>query len=121
MAGRASRSPLPRRHPPPSPDRRWRRPTANLTDGCVTNYDAKIDYFPDKITLTHTTGFAIEYHNNYKVVTVKTPWQGAKEPLQYVLVQCGTPTPADFKQAEIVEVPVKLLCQHVHHLSALPR
>lgn len=82
-------------------------PTTNLTDSCVTNYDAKIDYFPEKITLTHTNGFTIEYHNNYKVVTVKTPWQGAKEPLHYVLVQCGTPAPADFKQDEIVEVPVK--------------
>src|SRR4051812_6925511 len=82
-------------------------PTANLADNCVTAYDAKVDYFPEKIKLTHTNGFTIEYHNNYKVVTVKTPWQGAKEPLQYALVQCGTPAPAEFKQEQIIEVPVK--------------
>jgi iron complex transport system substrate-binding protein len=82
-------------------------PTANLADSCVTNYDAKIDYFPEKIKLTHTNGFTIEYHNNYKVVTVKTPWQGAKDALQYALVQCGTPAPADFKKEQIIEVPVK--------------
>ncbi|MFN8490428.1 MAG: ABC transporter substrate-binding protein [Caldilineaceae bacterium] len=81
-------------------------PTTNLDD-CVTNYDAKIDYFPEKIKLTHTSGFSVEYHNNYKVVTVKTPWQGAKAPLQYALVQCGTPAPADFKKEQIIDVPVK--------------
>ncbi|CAN5824206.1 ABC transporter substrate-binding protein [soil metagenome] len=82
-------------------------PTANLADGCVTTYDAAVDYFPEKTKPTYTDGFSVEYHNNYKVVTVKTPWQGAKEPLQYALVQCGTPAPTAFKKEQIIEVPVK--------------
>ncbi|RIK42947.1 MAG: ABC transporter substrate-binding protein [Chloroflexi bacterium] len=81
-------------------------PTSNLSDSCVTAYDATIDYFPDKLMLTHTDGFTVEYHNHYKVVTIETPWQGAGEPLRYVLVQCGTPAPEGFSAQEIIEVPV---------------
>lgn len=81
-------------------------PTTNLIDGCIESYDAAIDYFPEKATLTYTEGFTVEYHNHYKVVTVNTPWQGATEPLRYALVQCGAPAPEGFQPAEIIEVPV---------------
>ncbi len=82
-------------------------PTANLTEGCVTNYNADVDYFPEKASPTYTAGFSVDYHNHYKVVTLHTPWQGADEPLQYVLVQCGTPTPEGFADEQIFEVPVQ--------------
>jgi iron complex transport system substrate-binding protein len=81
--------------------------TANLADGCVTTFDANVDYFPEKIKVTHTEGFSVEYHNNYKLVTIKTPWQGATEPVRYLLVQCGTPAPTDVKANGSIEVPVK--------------
>jgi iron complex transport system substrate-binding protein len=81
-------------------------PTANLTDGCIEAYDPAIDYFPEKTTLAYTDGFTVEYYNSYKIVTVKTPWQGATEPLQYVLVQCGAPAPTDVAGATMIEVPV---------------
>jgi len=82
-------------------------PDHNLTE-CVAEgeYDASVDYFPEKAELTYTDGFMIEYHNNYKVVTVLTPWPGATESLQYVLVQCGTSAPDGFSEAQIIEVPV---------------
>lgn len=82
-------------------------PTANLTDGCVDAFDANIDYFPEKLSLTHTAGFTVEYHNSYKVITVATPWPGAATAQQYVLVQCGAPAPAGFDKAQLIEVPVK--------------
>lgn len=84
-------------------------PEHNLTDDCVAEgkFDASIDYFPEKVTLTHTEGFSVEYFNNYKVVTVKTPYPGAAESLQYVLVQCGTPAPEGFLDEQIIEVPVQ--------------
>lgn len=78
---------------------------ANLTDGCVDSYDPDVDYFPQKVTVTDATGFTVEYFNNYKLVTVVIPWQGADEPVQYVLVQCGTPAPDDV-DAPVIEVPV---------------
>ena len=80
-------------------------PTANLHDGCVDSFDASIDYFPDKLSVAYASGFDVEYHNNYKVVTVTDPWQGAQESFRYVLVQCGTPTPQGLDGA-VIEVPV---------------
>ncbi|MBL8162845.1 MAG: ABC transporter substrate-binding protein [Anaerolineae bacterium] len=79
---------------------------ANLLDACVTDYDATVDYFPEKVTKEHATGFTVEYFANYKVVTVNTPWQDAEAPLQYVLVQCGTPAPEGFGDALVIDVPV---------------
>ena len=49
----------------------------NVTDGCVQQYDPQADYFPDKSAPDYASGFSIEYHNNFKVVTVLTPWPGA--------------------------------------------
>jgi iron complex transport system substrate-binding protein len=81
-------------------------PTTNFTDGCVESYSADFDYFPEKVVLTHTDGFTIEYVNNYKVVTVTTPWPGAESAFEYVLVQCGTPAPEGYDATQIIEVPV---------------
>ncbi|NWF79638.1 MAG: ABC transporter substrate-binding protein, partial [Chloroflexi bacterium] len=82
-------------------------PVANLTEGCVTNYDAEIDYFPEKVSLSDSVGWTIEYFNNYKVITVLNPWRDAEEQFRYVLVQCGTPPPADVGEAQVIEVPVQ--------------
>ena len=80
-------------------------PAANLHDGCVDSFDPSIDYFPDKLSVAYATGFDVEYHNNYKVVTVTNPWQGAQESFRYLLVQCGTPAPQNIDGA-VIEVPV---------------
>ncbi|MCC9075400.1 ABC transporter substrate-binding protein [Litorilinea aerophila] len=96
---------------------------ANLTDGCVEEYDPAVDYFPEKIELTYATGFTVEYANHYKVVTVLTPWQGAEQSFQYVLVQCGTPAPEGYDPSQIIEVPVgrliTLSTTVLPHLEAL--
>ena len=84
-------------------------PATNMTDGCVESFDPAIDYFPEKVTLTHTDGFTVEYFNSYKVVTVATPWPGAEKADQYVLVQCGAPAPEGFDDAQFIEVPVKTI------------
>ncbi|MBA3871472.1 MAG: ABC transporter substrate-binding protein [Anaerolineae bacterium] len=82
-------------------------PTANLTTECVKTFDDKTDYFPEKVTVDAASGFTVEYFNNYKVVTVTTPWQGATKPLVYVLVQCGTTAPVVKDATAVIDVPVK--------------
>ncbi len=82
-------------------------PTTNRTDGCVETYDAAIDYFPEKAELTYTDGFTVDYFNNYKLITIATPWPGAEQALEYVLVQCGTPAPDGYAATQIIEVPVQ--------------
>jgi iron complex transport system substrate-binding protein len=81
-------------------------PVANMIDGCVTEYDAAVDYFPDKVEFEYATGVEVEYFNNYKVVTVLQPWPGADTSFQYVLIQCGTPAPVDYPDAQVIEVPI---------------
>ena len=83
-------------------------PTANSVSGCVTKYNAKSDYFPDKATVLDATNFAVRYERNYKVITVPHVFAGSN-PTSYVLVQCGTPTPklvGDLAGATVVNVPV---------------
>lgn len=74
---------------------------------CVTAYDSTVDYFPDKMTVDYATGFTIEYHNHYKVVTVLAPFPNAtdEDGFTYVLVHCGTPAPEGYEGATVLEVP----------------
>ncbi|MEZ4663644.1 MAG: ABC transporter substrate-binding protein [Caldilineaceae bacterium] len=88
-------------------------PEQNLTDGCIEGFDETIDYFPEKVELSHTDGFTVDYHNSYKVITIATPWPGAADALEYVLVQCGAPAPAGYDDAQIIQVPV----QHIATMS----
>ena len=81
----------------------------NIIDGCVENYNPNVDYFPEKIDVHYARGFTVEYFNNYKVATVVTPWQGAEETFQYVLVQCGTPAPTGYENALQIDIPVKTI------------
>lgn len=81
---------------------------ANLTHGCVDRFDAAVDYFPDKATVIDATGFSVEYHRAYKIVTVKSAVAGGP-PEQYVLVQCGAPAPAltgTLARAQVIQLPV---------------
>ncbi|MEZ5584172.1 MAG: ABC transporter substrate-binding protein [Candidatus Competibacteraceae bacterium] len=73
---------------------------------CVEHYDPQIDYFPDKARLIHARGFKLDYFNHYKVLTVLTPWPGATRSFRYVLVQCGTPLPEGYPDAQFIQVPI---------------
>ena len=82
-------------------------PDHNLTEGCIEHFDESIDYFPEKVELTYTDGFAVDYHNSYKVITIATPWPGAESALEYVLVQCGAPAPTGYDETQLIEVPIQ--------------
>ncbi|MCB0083611.1 MAG: ABC transporter substrate-binding protein [Caldilineaceae bacterium] len=79
---------------------------ANLTTGCIENFDPTVDYFPDKVTPEYATGWTVEYHNHYKVVTLPTPWNEATETIQYLLLQCGAPMPDGYDNLPVIEIPV---------------
>lgn len=94
----------------------------NLTTGCVETYDPSVDYFPNKVEFDYAEGVTVEYFNNYRVVNV-LPYQGAEEPFQYLLVQCGTPTPDGYENAQVIETPIKdivaLSTVYLPHLISL--
>jgi iron complex transport system substrate-binding protein len=95
----------------------------NLTDGCVETFDEAVDYFPQKLSVAYASGFDVEYFNNYKLVTVTNPWQGADESFQYVLVQCGTPAPEGYDDTQVIQVPIQsviaLSTTYLPHLETL--
>lgn len=100
---------------------------ANLTDGCVDQFDPDADYFPEKVSFDEATGVRVEYAGNYKVVEVDVPYaeEGAP-PFTAVLVQCGTPAPdltGELEDAAVVEVPtgevVSLTTVNLPHFAAL--
>ncbi|MEH2313911.1 MAG: ABC transporter substrate-binding protein [Nostoc sp.] len=97
--------------------------STNNINNCIQKYEQNTDYFPTKIKITHATGLAVEYHKHYKIVTIKNPWQNVKTGFQYVLVQCGTPTPQGFNQTQVITVPVNsivsLSTTHLPHLAKL--
>ena len=74
---------------------------------CVENFDPAVDYFPDKILPRHARQFRVDYHGHYKLVTVTEPWKDAESGLRYLLVQCGTPTPAGFDDVPTIEIPAR--------------
>jgi iron complex transport system substrate-binding protein len=90
---------------------------------CVKNYDPQQDYFPHKTTVKSAQGFKVNYYKNYKVITVSSPWRDAKEQFQYVLVQCGTPPPNDYPNAQMISVPIRSIAimstTHLGHLRVL--
>jgi len=86
------------------------QPSQNLTSKCVENFSPEVDYFPQKVNLQFAQNFKVEYHPNYKVVTVmQTSGPDKTDSRQYMLVQCGTPLPQGFDPKFVFEVPVKSL------------
>jgi len=79
-------------------------PAVNLTEGCVDHYAPGVDYFPAKVSVDYAGNFTVEYHDHYKTVTITTPYAGG-DAVQYVVVQCGTPAPADVGNATVIEAP----------------
>ena len=80
--------------------------TGKLTDGCVTDYNASADYFPNKVTIEYAHNFSVKYFNHYKIVSM-LPWTGADSQMQYLLVQCGTPIPDGYSDTPTFFVPIR--------------
>ena len=76
-----------------------------------------------QINLRYAKAFSVEYHNNYKVVTVNKPWRDANTTFTYILVQRGTPVPDDIGDAQVIEIPVRrvasLATTHLPYLDLL--
>jgi iron complex transport system substrate-binding protein len=93
--------------------------------GNVGNADATNaeDHFPQKVEPRYSTGFHVEYHPSYKVVTVSQPWPGAESGFSYVLVQRGTEPPADVDADRVIEVPIRSIVSmstsYLPHLEML--
>lgn len=80
-------------------------------NGCITDYQPGVDYYPVKSEIEYAKNFGITYHDSYQVLTVPQPTEGGA-PETYVLVRCGAPTPAltdELAGAQVVTTPVSSL------------
>src|SRR5690606_26270346 len=81
------------------------------SDGCITDFDPSVDYFPDKSEIVDAENFSITYEKSYQVLTVNEPFTGAK-PESYGLVKCGAPAPelaGELGEAQQIQVPITSL------------
>jgi iron complex transport system substrate-binding protein len=94
----------------------------SIASKCSTVYNPQVDYFPHKVKIAHSKGFTVEYHRNYKVVSVKNPWRNTDTTFQYVLVQCNTPIPSGFDKSQIVQIPINsVVVMSTTHLPLLDK
>jgi iron complex transport system substrate-binding protein len=106
--------------PPPAPQAIVAPPNSPRAAACAKPYDPDRDYFPAKTQIKYAKGFAVEYHKNYKLITILKPWANAKETFSYVLVQCGTPTPKGYKPEQVITVPIdRIAATSTTHLAQL--
>jgi iron complex transport system substrate-binding protein len=60
-----------------------------------------------KTRIQYSKGFTIQYFENYKLVKIVNRFSDKSDTLQYLLVQRGTPVPADYPGAQVIQIPVQ--------------
>lgn len=84
------------------------QPEHNQLEACVADYHAGVDYFPQRARFSWSDQLSVEYGLNFKRLRFRSS-VNAGEPLEIVLVQCGTPTPAHSPATLVVQVPIQRL------------
>lgn len=83
-------------------------PGANLDAACVAGYRPGIDYFPSKTSFRRSSQLQVEYGPHYKRLRF-TPSVDTAETLEFLLVQCGAPTPPHGPNVQVIQVPIQRL------------
>jgi iron complex transport system substrate-binding protein len=60
-----------------------------------------------ELTVRYAQGFQVEKKDEFTLVTVTNPWPGAKTAFQYLLIPRGSSAPDDYKDYQVVEVPIR--------------
>ena len=66
-------------------------------------------YAGEQVTIRYARGFSIRYANNYKFVSIISPFEKTADTVRYVLVQRGTPPPKGYAPSQIIEIPLRRL------------
>ncbi len=81
------------------------------------NNDENVSF--DKINLRYAKGFTIEKKDNYKLVTIKNPWQGAEDvEYKYALVNKNEKNPKLSGNYKIIRTPInRIVCLSTTHIA----
>lgn len=63
--------------------------------------------FEDSVVVTYARGFRISYHENYKLLEVLNPYQDRMDTLRYVLKPRSVQLDTVFRDAQVVDIPVR--------------
>lgn len=72
---------------------------------CITDYNPRRDYFPNKLTLSSAERFQVSYHKHYKLVKIILTESSTDKTFDFVLWQCGTPKPKNYRDEQIIKIP----------------
>ncbi|WP_323755354.1 ABC transporter substrate-binding protein [Roseivirga sp.] len=70
------------------------------------DFDPQKDYFPEKVSIDHSIGFDVEYHNNYKTLHLFRHYNEVADTVSFLLVQKGTPAPEGI-DLPVIAVPIE--------------
>lgn len=70
------------------------------------DFDPKKDYFPEKVSIDHSIGFDVEYHNHYKILHLFRHYNEVADTVSFLLVQKGTPVPEE-TDLPVISIPVE--------------
>jgi iron complex transport system substrate-binding protein len=74
------------------------------------------------LPVKYAKGFAVDYYNGFKVVSVKDVKDSSKIMVQYVLLPKGKAAPVDFATALLIDTPVtKVICISTTHIAEMQR
>lgn len=61
----------------------------------------------EQVNISHAKGFTITYHNNYKIVSILSPFETGTDTSKYILLERGTERPKGFEKAQVIEIPLR--------------
>ncbi|MCF2520604.1 ABC transporter substrate-binding protein [Dyadobacter sp. CY351] len=70
------------------------------------NITSKSVNYTAQTKINHAQGFTITYHNNYKIVSILSPFETATDTSKYILLEKGAPRPKGFENAQVINIPV---------------
>jgi len=85
------------------------------------NTQNNIDQISESQVIKLARGLSIEKHDNYSVVTVKNPWQGAEDiSMVYYLVRKGSVNPLGIDSGQVIFVPLTgIICMSTTHIGMI--
>jgi iron complex transport system substrate-binding protein len=73
-----------------------------------------------KTSLKYATGFTVQSEGNVHYVSINSPYPGAKETYQYLLVPHAEEVPAHSSSATVIRTPIKtIVCTSTTHIPLL--
>ncbi|MCF0050986.1 ABC transporter substrate-binding protein [Dyadobacter sp. LJ53] len=70
-------------------------------------YEVGQSSYTEQTKIDHAKGFTITYHDNYKIVSILSPFENVTDTAKYILLDRGTARPNGFEDAQVIEIPLR--------------